>query len=295
MSIPTRHSLKPQNRAYPLTDLVSDRVMPEVPENMQDNLAHLEQEASGSHRMANQYSPAQRSQFPARNSSMPGQAFSSNNGGSYGNPYTQPVYGGPAPATEYLDHPSFSPFPVLRNPPPNVPPTDEQREANLERGRVAVLASNDPEMQLAWAQDALSYVEVAMQNELRMAVLQPPRPHTPQVEHQLKVDAINIVSFLADQLHPRAEFIRGMWLEFGKFGFRIDKKEAFRCYQRAAEKGYARAEYRMGMQFENSNEPLKAIKHYERGVNAGDSASYYVRPLSFTLFIDILTSCSGWE
>ncbi|EER23128.1 hypothetical protein D8B26_001202 [Coccidioides posadasii str. Silveira] len=260
---------------YQMPEVISpapQRVMPEVPENMQDNLAHLEQEASGSHRTANHYPPAHRPQFPARNSSMPTQAYN-NNSSSYVNQHAQP--GSHIPANDYMDHPNFSPFPVLRNPPPNVPPSDEQREANLERGRVAVLSSNDPEMQLAWAQDALSYVEVAMQNELRLAVVQPPRPHTPQGEHQLKVDAINIVSFLADQSHPRAEFIRGMWLEFGKFGFRIDKKEAFRCYQRAAEKGYARAEYRMGMQFENSNEPLKAIKHYEKGVSLGDSASYY--------------------
>jgi hypothetical protein len=178
---------------------------------------------------------------------------------------------------DYVDQPNFSPFPALPDLPPNVPPSDDQREANLERARVGVLASNDAEMQLAWAQDALSYVEVAMQNELRMGVMQAPRPRTPHVEHQLKVDAINIVSFLADQAHPRAEFIRGMWLEFGKFGFRVDKKEAFRCYSRAAERGYARAEYRMGMQFESSNEPHKAIKHYENGVKAGDSASYYVR------------------
>src|SRR2546430_16617791 len=104
-----------------------------------------------------------------------------------------------------------------------------------------------------------------------------PISQTPNVEHQLKEDAINVVSFLAEQHHPRAEFIKGMWLEFGKFGFRVDKKEAFRCYTRAAEKGYARAEYRMGMQFESSNEPLKAINHYERGVSLGDAASYYVR------------------
>lgn len=175
-----------------------------------------------------------------------------------------------------MDHPNFSPFPVLRNPPPNVPPTDEQKEANLEKGRLAVLSSNDPDMQLAWAQDALTYVEISMQNEARMSQIQPARPHTPQVEHQLRVDAMNIVTFLSEQRHPHAEFIKGMWLEFGKFGYRVDKKEAFRSYSRAAEKGYARAEYRMGMQFESSNEPAKAIRHYEKGVSMHDSASYYV-------------------
>jgi TPR repeat protein len=131
-------------------------------------------------------------------------------------------------------------------------------------------------MQLAWAQDALAYVEVAVQNEARLSLIQPPRPQTPPVERQLKLDAMNIVNFLADQYHPKADFIRGMWLEFGKFGHRVDKKAAFRAYTRAADRGYARAEYRIGMQFESSGEPEKAIKHYEKGVALADSASYYV-------------------
>lgn len=268
--------------------------MPEVPENMQDNLAHLEQEARGQYRMTGQH-PSQYERSP-----YPGQASPTTNASQEyprkpvsGNGYGQSDY----PANSYeqntMDQPNFSPFPVLRNPPPNVPPTDEQREANLEKGRVAVLSSNDPEMQLAWAQDALSYVEVAMQNELRVSLIQPPRPQTPQVERQLRMDSINIVSFLAEQGHPRAEFIKGMWLEFGKFGFRVDKKEAFRCYSRAAEKGYARAEYRMGMQFESSNEPAKAIKHYEKGVALGDSASYYVSELLYSYSLCVLTQCDS--
>jgi TPR repeat protein len=182
-----------------------------------------------------------------------------------------------------MDHPNFSPFPVLRNPPPNVPPTDEQREASLERARMAVLSTTDPEMQLAWALDALAFVEVAAQNEARLCLTQPPRPQTPQIERQLRVDAMNIVGFLAEQRHPKAEFIKGMWLEFAKFGYPQDRKEAFRCYSRAAEKGYARAEYRIGMQFESSGEPEKAIRHYQRGVAQADSASYYVS-ISETVF-----------
>ncbi|EED14138.1 chitin synthase activator (Chs3), putative [Talaromyces stipitatus ATCC 10500] len=251
------------------------RVMPEVPENMQDNLAHMEHEARSPRSFSNssyQQSSYNQSQFPDRSSSMPSPGYNNNtfntNNGAPSPSYNQSTY-------DSMDHPNFSPFPVLRNPPPNVPPTDEQKEANLEKGRVAVLSSNDPDMQLAWAQDALTYVEISMQNEARMAQIQPPRPHTPQIEHQLRMDAMNIVTFLAEQRHPHAEFIKGMWLEFGKFGFRVDKKEAFRSYSRAAEKGYARAEYRMGMQFESSNEPAKAIRHYEKGVSMRDSASYY--------------------
>ncbi|CBF82690.1 hypothetical protein AN3445.2 [Aspergillus nidulans FGSC A4] len=246
------------------------RVMPEVPENMQDNIAQLEHQARSPNRM--QYGQAQyeRSRFPERSSSatvVQGQPLHSG--------YEAAHYEQSAAVYDVMDAPNFSPFPVLRNPPPNVPPTDEQREANLEKARLPVLSSNDPEMQLAWAQDVLAHVEVAMQNEARLSVIQPPRPQTPSVERQLRNDGLNIVNFLAEQYHPKAEFIKGMWLEFGKFGYRVDKKEAFRCYSRAAEKGYARAEYRIGMQFESSGEPEKAIRHYEKGVAMKDSASYY--------------------
>lgn len=266
--------------------------MPEVPENMQDNIAQLERE-SRFHRtstQSNQPSPGfDRSQFPQRTSSSQPQSQPQS---PYAESFAHKPYGQNGPdqngrtgiqssqetAASYngLEEPRFSPFPVLKNPPPNVPPTDEQREANLEAAREPVLSSNDPEVQLAWAQDALSYVEVVMQNEFRLSNIQPPRSQTPNIERQLRMDAVNITSFLADQRHPKAEFMKGMWLEFGKFGIRIDKKEAFRCYARAAERGYARAEYRIGMQFESSNEPAKAIRHYEKGVQLNDAASYYV-------------------
>jgi hypothetical protein len=198
---------------------------------------------------------------------------------------------------DHQDQPNFSPFPRLRNPPANVPPSDEEKEATLEAARVNVLNSNDPEVQLAWAQDVLAYVEVSMQNEIRSVRDQPARPQTPQVEHRLRVDSLNIVTFLAEQHHPKAEFMRGLWLEFGKFGFRTDKKEAFRCYKRAAEKGYSRAEYRIGMSWENSDEFIKARQHYGEGARLGDSASNYVsfykmQPL---VFRDIgLTMNSAW-
>lgn len=175
------------------------------------------------------------------------------------------------------DVPHLSPFPKLVNPPPSVPQSDEDVEATLENARLQVLNSNDPEMQLAWAQDALVYVGVAADNEDRIAAVRPhaARSSTPQIEHQLKTDAMNIVTFLADQHHPKAEFMRGMWLEWGRFGMREDKKEAFRCYSRAADRGYTRAEYRIGMLYESYNDPIKALRHYHKGVDAGDSASCY--------------------
>lgn len=121
------------------------------------------------------------------------------------------------------------------------------------------------------------YVGACADNEDRIAAIKPQsaRSATPRIEHQLRTDAMNIVTFLADQHHPKAEFLRGMWLEWGRFGQREDKKEAFRCYSRAADRGYARAEYRIGMLYESYNDPIKALRHYHRGVDAGDAASCY--------------------
>ena len=134
------------------------------------------------------------------------------------------------------DMPHFSPFPPI-NSRPKVPPSDEEKEQILENARLPVLNSNDPEMQLAWAQDVLAYVATAQLYEERIAINQPRRPATPEVEHQLRSDAMNVVTFLAEQHHPKAEFMRGMWLEFGNFGVRQDKREAFRAYKRAADNG----------------------------------------------------------
>ena len=242
-------------------------IMPEVPEQIQDKLAHLELDADPSGRLSGSTTDSTAPHLQSRNSTVSVLTVSSEEARGQG--YNKTDF-------NMLDQPTFSPFPVLPNRPTNVPPSDAEREMILENARLPVLSSNDPEVQLTWAQDTLAYVEVASQNVLRDAANQASRPQTPRVEHQLRTDAINVVSFLAEQHHPKADFIRGMWLEFGKFNFRMDKKEAYRCYARAAQKGYARAEYRIGMQYESSNDMNKAIKHYTQGVEAGDSASHYV-------------------
>jgi TPR repeat protein len=263
---------------------------------MQENIAHMELDANPRSPVAPMSPPTQSvhqsSPFPPRGSS-----FQTDQGpqqqaqwplrqASISSTFKQPPSVQPQTMQQQPSHdyhsfaqsseaPNFSIFPKLPSRPPNVPPSDDEKEAVLENARLPVLNSNDPEMQLAWAQDALAYVDTAQLHEQRIAEIQGARPVTPAVEHQLRVDAMNVTGFLADQFHPKAEFMRGMWLEFGKFGLRVDKKEAFRSYTRAAQKGYARAEYRMGMQFEQSNDPIKALQHYKAGSEAGDSASNY--------------------
>ncbi|KAK6352676.1 hypothetical protein TWF730_009490 [Orbilia blumenaviensis] len=231
---------KDDDWTMPAPELISpapQRLMPEVPTNIADSIGTMESKAT----------TQIGSQHPA--------------------PVEAPTH------RDLFEEPSWTPFPKLENPGPNIPPTDDEKERYLESARLAVLASDDPDTQLAWAQDSLNFVDTSLQYLARTS--EDGRPQTPAVEYQLRNDALNIVNFLAEQHHPKAEFMKGTWLEFGKLGFRIDRREAFRCYSRAAERGYARAEYRMGMQYENSNEPMKAIKHYTQGAALNDSASNY--------------------
>lgn len=270
--------------------------MPQMPEQIQQGIAHLELDDTSRHSSYSAQTPQAYTAQPLQAySSQPLQAYTSQPLQAYSQsnyrtspslqpthaPMSPPIHSVPGGGNNYAhmsapgEIPNFSPFPKVNPRPPNVPPSDDEKEEILESARLPVLNSNDPEMQLAWAQDALAFVAASQTQEERLSENRPGRPATPAIEHQLRLDAMNIVSFLAEQQHPKAAFIKGMWLEFGNFGLRQDKREAFRCYARASEKGYYRADYRMGMQFEQNNDPVKALIHYQKGASMGDAASNY--------------------
>lgn len=173
-----------------------------------------------------------------------------------------------------FEAPGDSPFPRVKG--ENIPPTDKEKEEILYNARTHVLHSNNVNMQLTWARDSLNYVDTAADVRAKESLSSyGARPQTPVVEHELKLDAMSIVKFLVEQGHPEAIFMKAKWDEFGKFGERQDKKAAFMGYRQAAEQGWARAEYRMGMLYEHSNDVDKAIQHYYNGEQLGDSAAMY--------------------
>ncbi|AEO60262.1 hypothetical protein MYCTH_2309360 [Thermothelomyces thermophilus ATCC 42464] len=229
------------------------RVMPEIPQNVQDGIQRLELEA--------------RETEPNRDDKATDQTEEAESFKPFQTSAADPAA---------MDAPSFSPFPKVHG--ENIPPSDEEKETILWQARNHVLHSNNVSMQVTWARDVLIWVEIAQDaaaREWKREGKGKERPATPKTEHELRVDAINIIEYLAQQEHPEATFMKGKWLEFGKFGFRENKREAYTLYKKAAENGYGRAEYRMGMLYENSNDIPNAIKHYTLGVNLGDSASNY--------------------
>ncbi|KAI0599640.1 hypothetical protein F4775DRAFT_591091 [Biscogniauxia sp. FL1348] len=278
------------------------RIMPEVPQNMQQGLQRMELEArSIDPRNASAQGTARSGPQHTREPSL--STVLKTRADTFGQQYrqgTQP-YADYSPASNFSpfhetqeskqqskmntpdmrELPSFSPFPKVQG--EHIPPSDEEKEAVLAESRTHVLHSNDPNMQICWARDVLAYVEIAAEAAIREAdAMRGPndrelstRPPTPKIEHELRVDAINIVSYLAEQGHPEALFIRSKWLEFGKFGRRQDKKEAYSGYMTAAQQGWGRADYRIGMLYENSNDMEKAMRHYNSGLAANDSAASY--------------------
>ncbi|KAF4512164.1 hypothetical protein G6O67_001338 [Ophiocordyceps sinensis] len=170
------------------------------------------------------------------------------------------------------DAPSFSPFPKVTG--DNVPPPDDAKEEILWTARKHVLHSQNVSMQISWARDVLTWVDIAADAAAREPS-DKARPATPRIEHELREDAMNIINYLSRQAHPDALYIQAKWLEFGKFDHRIDKREAYSGYKRAAELGHARSEYRLGMLFEQSNDMFKAKEHYYKGMSLKDSAALY--------------------
>ncbi|KAG5930578.1 hypothetical protein E4U42_006666 [Claviceps africana] len=261
------------------------RINPQVPRNMQDDLQRLELEARDSGRQ----DPLQQSSYPARqsskNSSVPQQALLARNDSTA----PRATAAGTCDITAYRDDhsdrrarqldaatdrdaPSFSPFPRVTG--DNVPPADDTKEEILWNARKHVLHSQNVDMQISWARDVLIWVEIAMEAAAREPA-EGVRPATPRIEHELRVDALNIIKYLAEQEHPDALYIRSEWLEFGKFGHRIDKRDAYAGYKRASELGNVRSEYRMGMLCEQSNDLSKAKEHYYQGMSLKDSAALY--------------------
>jgi TPR repeat protein len=271
--------------------------MPEVPQNMQDDLQRMELEARSVGQVQGQghHSP-QPPVETAPGAQDPTQHYRGDEFTDWKHQkYAESAAAGQRAADDVpvssdfrpfrsadtdstaMEAPSFSPFPTVKG--ENIPPTDSEQEEILWQARSMVLHSNNVPMQIAWARDALMWVEVAANaaaRDWKRDGKGRERPATPKVEHELRMDAVNILEFLASQEHPQATFMKGKWQEQGKFGYRENKKEAYISYKMAADNGFGRAEYRMGMLYENSNDIEKAIKHYTIGSEQlNDSASHY--------------------
>ncbi|KPM37454.1 hypothetical protein AK830_g9107 [Neonectria ditissima] len=253
------------------------RVTPQVPQNMQEDLQRMELEATSVEPRSDAEPGPRHGREPSLSTYInPRGADPPRSTGATDDDIRayQTSNDGRADRLDTMnwDAPSFSPFPKVKG--DNIPPTDEEKEEILWNARKHVLHSQNVSMQITWARDVLTWAEIS-QDEITRDCGDRPRPATPRIEHELRLDAINIITYLSQQDHPEALYMRSKWLEFGKFGNRVDKREAYSGYKRAADLGHGRSEYRMGMLYEQSNDMSKAKEHYYRGLSLKDSASLY--------------------
>ncbi|EHK19057.1 chitin synthase activator [Trichoderma virens Gv29-8] len=241
------------------------RVTPQVPQNMQEDLQRMELEAREVHDYNRSREPSL-STYTGQKPDPRGYGQSPSQIQSQSQTRTR------LPDMDE-DAPSFSPFPKVVG--DNVPPADDEKENILWKARNHVLHSQNVNMQITWARDVLNWAEISMDAAVREAAETGNRPPTPRKEHELRNDAVNIIRYLAEQEHPDALYIRAKWLEFGKFGERVDKREAYSGYKKASDLGSTRSVYRMGMLFEQSNDMSKAKEYYYKGLSLKDSAALY--------------------
>ncbi|BFZ56830.1 hypothetical protein PYCC9005_003878 [Savitreella phatthalungensis] len=154
--------------------------------------------------------------------------------------------------------------------------------ARLHKSRCSVLdAEDDHETQLEWAAEALRLVHQRQRRQRQLDAAQRQTMATesrplPSSKHagdaDLQQDALDIVVRLVHLNNARALYISGTLNEFGVNGYTHNGSEAIRCYKTAAALGYARAHYRLGLNYERAGDLTRARTCFERGAAHDDAA-----------------------
>jgi TPR repeat protein len=159
-------------------------------------------------------------------------------------------------------------FPKVVNPHAYLPPLEQDVEANLESRLHCVQNSNDPNLQLDWAEEVFQFIgsDAERRNlSMKKQVASPTKSPTPV--DNLHVEAKKIVEVLAHKGYPKAMFLKARWIE-------TDPQNILRDFLNALARGYSRAAYYVGTSYEPEKKNHKtAIGYYKQGCEAGDSAS----------------------
>jgi len=152
----------------------------------------------------------------------------------------------------------------------SLPPTAKDTEDSLESRMAGVLQTQDVNIQLRWAEDALQFVNSDADERKRLAqsqtqVTSPMR--SPTAFNRMNIEARRIVEVLVHRGNPKAMFLKARWLE-------TDPQPALQDFLNALARGYMRAAYYVGNIYEQVRRDQKtAYGYFKQGSDAGDSAS----------------------
>ncbi|KAK9332384.1 hypothetical protein V1520DRAFT_335384 [Lipomyces starkeyi] len=153
-------------------------------------------------------------------------------------------------------------FPNIEDLPLTIPASLQMRVHHLRVEMDRVLACADQDQQLDWA---LSVVALGMTSKQLLAR-----------DDQLMLSmAHNVVLHLKQFNIPKLLYYLGLWCENGKMDMDNDPLHAYGYYQRAAEGGYTRAWYRMGIIHETQKNYAYAVDAFKQGIEKNDAGCCY--------------------
>ncbi|CAM1505022.1 Fc.00g106590.m01.CDS01 [Cosmosporella sp. VM-42] len=169
---------------------------------------------------------------------------------------------------QFTTTPSKPAFPIVKG--DNIPPTDEERWKVLVRASKEITPSTPGKKEMAWARDTLEALRLNMDAKKREPDVE---SHVdPKVESELKKVAMDIINDM-DPSEAQAVYLKAKAIEYEMAEPQGGDKLS--NYSRAAQRGYRRAEYRIGKHHEDLGHTRLAVDAYTRGVRIGDSAALY--------------------
>ncbi|KAJ8100497.1 hypothetical protein POJ06DRAFT_105635 [Lipomyces tetrasporus] len=153
-------------------------------------------------------------------------------------------------------------FPNIEDAPHTIPPSFQMRVRQLRAKMDRVLVCEDQSQQLDWA---LSVVDLRKTCENLF-----------DRDNQLMIStADNVILHLKQFDVPKLLYYLGMWSEKGEMDMEQDPYRAYGFYERAAEGGYTRAWYRMGIIHETQKNYNYAVDAFKQGIEENDAGCCY--------------------
>ncbi|KAK9433775.1 hypothetical protein V1505DRAFT_412539 [Lipomyces doorenjongii] len=164
-----------------------------------------------------------------------------------------------SPCNEFIPEDGF---PNIEDPPATIPASLQMRVHHLRADMDRVLACADHDQQLDWA---LSVVDLGMTCKQLLVR-----------DDQLMLSVAHNVILHLKQFHiPKLLYYLGMWSENGKMDMDNDPIPPYGYYERAAEGGYTRAWYRMGIIHETQKNYAYAVDAFKQGIEKNDAGCCY--------------------
>jgi hypothetical protein len=166
------------------------------------------------------------------------------------------------------DTATLDPFPEVKTPPPFLPRSAGDQQADLLRRRYTIVTVED---QLQWAEEALHYVSISSRHRERISKTQGNAVEASAEELELEREAKQLVC-----IHLPSGDRKALFLQASYFG--LDPETTLEIFRTSLGNGYCRSAFYIGNMLE-ANPKMKRstiLGYYMQGAAANDTACNYV-------------------